>query len=935
MHVKKELPQEQAHIGKASRVDTSRQVESHGRRVKAYRASGFLIAVLAWWSFLWCDTHPKEGPFVETPVFWTFVAVIVILIAVTVVRWWGSKAFDKAALAPVAPPAGHDEAASTQPGLIICCSGGGIKSASFCLGALERLAEDEVYQRADSVVAVSGGSYTAAAFALHRARQVEGLITALTGTAEELNKAVSYLPVLSSDAATAFDAAEQVRRRGMGMGEAALAAAKAADTASSTASRAVVEAWISRKDDERIGASHALVATKNAQSWAEQALQIVDVSPPEPSDEAPLTDGEKAANNEVPPFDLNWVPRIRRLTNYLVSSPRVRAELILQWLFGVVVALIILSLMLAGVAWLVTEIALYNGLIAKGTSSTLQLNSESRNWLRFLIPAIPLLLAPVAQWAAHFIVGRAPVPQPWRPSGNGPVPNHGAELRAWLPNLPVILFKVGCLYVLAVLVIPVAAGSYQALANGGAGGFLESLYTRAAAIVLAVGAYIASIRSAFKGFRPEPAPDSVVGQAITFVRQQIAPVLAIAIFILLMFVALALMSAFLLSEPFRPHPWWLGVGILGGLLIFRLIGKGNLTSLYPFYRDRLSAAYLSDDDDKVVPLLSWLEEVPGEPRLVLCATANVRDEGILPTGRFGTPFILGDKNGTTDRTFTGSMRLLSAKAYDEGMGKDRRLRGAMLGAKESGGSQEKGALTLADAVAISGAALAPVVGRETRAIGRFRLLLALANIRLGVWLPNPYWLSAGIEPDDKRTAGILWLNNWLDRSSLFQVVEEAVGTPSLYSPKLYVTDGGHFDNLGLAEALRRRPERIIMLDGSGDEEDAFPAMGMAIATARIDLDVDVEFDPTPMIRGTKPNPPRAWVLARAIHRDTRQRTDIIYIKSVLPSGLSWDLDSYQRRNPGFPATTQKYETFDEFDFEAFRQLGWSITGEAIGFQTVR
>src|SRR5690242_215032 len=48
--------------------------------------------------------------------------------------------------------------------LVITCSGGGIRSASFCLGALQRLSELGLYDKASTVIGVSGGGYTAAAF---------------------------------------------------------------------------------------------------------------------------------------------------------------------------------------------------------------------------------------------------------------------------------------------------------------------------------------------------------------------------------------------------------------------------------------------------------------------------------------------------------------------------------------------------------------------------------------------------------------------------------------------------------------------------------------------------------------------------------------------------------------------------------------------------
>ena len=48
----------------------------------------------------------------------------------------------------------------------ICCSGGGIRSASYCLGALQRLEQAGLLGKARLILGVSGGSYIAASRAL-------------------------------------------------------------------------------------------------------------------------------------------------------------------------------------------------------------------------------------------------------------------------------------------------------------------------------------------------------------------------------------------------------------------------------------------------------------------------------------------------------------------------------------------------------------------------------------------------------------------------------------------------------------------------------------------------------------------------------------------------------------------------------------------------
>ena len=98
----------------------------------------------------------------------------------------------------------------------------------------------------------------------------------------------------------------------------------------------------------------------------------------------------------------------------------------------------------------------------------------------------------------------------------------------------------------------------------------------------------------------------------------------------------------------------------------------------------------------------------------------------------------------------------------------------------------------------------------------------------------------------------------LNQPGAYRLFKEGVGKTSLTERRLYITDGGHYDNLGLVEALRRRPDVVYVLDASNDAENSFRALGEAMATARIDLDCELNIDPTPMITGDDHLAGSAW-----------------------------------------------------------------------------
>ena len=499
--------------------------------------------------------------------------------------------------------------------------------------------------------------------------------------------------------------------------------------------------------------------------------------------------------------------------------------------------------------------------------------------------------------------------------------------------------------------VPFFAYCYHGLAMSGV--FADWGWWQRAAVGLAgVLGFFATVRSAWKGLAVGAAT-SPVGRVMEFFRRTIVPWLGVTFAFVAAYVLLTALTAGLLPEQGLTFISLLLAGLFPVLFI-RILGTANNASMFPFYRDRLDWAFFQykrdaptetrNKDDAalgarvkrasdrlakaVVDRLPKkkqkspprqrpaspvsfvdLETDSVQPELVLVATANVMDGDLLPSGRNGTPFIFSNTVGLTDKNLPRGTCMPSSIEYAK--------RGSRF------------ALNVRDAVAISGAAITPVSGREYKVIRAYRFLLALANVRLGVWVRNPYWTTAPretIKSPVKKWA--LRASDVLDHPSPITVAQEALGLLSINAPFLYLTDGGHYDNLGLVEALRRRPEQIIMLDGSGDEEDKFSAMGDAIATARMDLGVQIDFQPGALLRRSGKYPRKAWITATATYRD-QSTCEIIYVKSVLPHGMPFDLENYKVRNPDFPSTSSKNEMYDEFDFEAYRCLGWNIVDEVI------
>jgi hypothetical protein len=146
---------------------------------------------------------------------------------------------------------------------------------------------------------------------------------------------------------------------------------------------------------------------------------------------------------------------------------------------------------------------------------------------------------------------------------------------------------------------------------------------------------------------------------------------------------------------------------------------------------------------------------------------------------------------------------------------------------------------------------------------------------------------------------------------------------------MYVTDGGHYDNLGLVEALRRGARNIIVLDASGDKPDTWFTLGGAIALARTDAGVEIDLDPTTMVRGGRDLRPgqvvRPWAHGTFSRpqevRGLPSRGDIWVCKLGWWSGAPWDVLAYARGHATYPCDSTIEQLYNSDEFRAYRQLG--------------
>lgn len=140
---------------------------------------------------------------------------------------------------------------------------------------------------------------------------------------------------------------------------------------------------------------------------------------------------------------------------------------------------------------------------------------------------------------------------------------------------------------------------------------------------------------------------------------------------------------------------------------------------------------------------------------------------------------------------------------------------------------------------------------------------------------------------------------------------------------LYVTDGGHYENLGLVELLRRGCRNIYCFDASGGED--FGSLGDAIALARSELGVEIEIDPRSLFPDKKTDEAKK----SAIRVEFRYPGDpagaspckLVYARNVLTPGSPWDVRAYHQAEPSFPHNSTADQLYTDQKFEGYRVLG--------------
>jgi hypothetical protein len=242
-------------------------------------------------------------------------------------------------------------------------------------------------------------------------------------------------------------------------------------------------------------------------------------------------------------------------------------------------------------------------------------------------------------------------------------------------------------------------------------------------------------------------------------------------------------------------------------------------------------------------------------------------------------------------------------------------------------------LDLATAMAVSGAAVSSNMGAES--IKPLTATLALLNIRLGYWLRNPRHLADARPPGAPGQAPTMTAfrrrNNILAN---YYFLGEVFGLLNEHRKSVYLTDGGHIENLGIYELLRRRCRVIIAVDAEADPQMAFGSFNTLERYALIDLGVRIDL-PWQKIadeslktsqaiddKGDTPKHRGPHCAIGEIFYPGGRKGLLVYIKASLTGDENDYVFDYKKRHSDFPHETTLDQWFSEEQFEAYRALGF-------------
>lgn len=556
---------------------------------------------------------------------------------------------------------------------------------------------------------------------------------------------------------------------------------------------------------------------------------------------------------------------------------------------------------LLGMSSLVVGGTAFLWLASDSAATMFQPSRPEADWLRYVLPrrwewhessSLKILLRPAAIFGlgAIFALSLRLFMSRCAPTKNGTTDCHFAVTRlvVWLTRSAATCLAIACMW---------EAARY----------FHDTTFSLGLSGLTSGGLFLA-LRDWLRA-KPEDAHEPGVIAALFSWLKPLAPQ-ALALFAVIAFVILG--TAVFQSMVAPDNLACLAGGAALVLLAVGLFVDTSRVGLHEFYRRRIARAYLGaaraggespktylerDEDDFDITALA---DSPKPIHLVCCTANDVANESMLTMNRGGRSVALSP---------------LAISIGNHWAKPENISLGAALTASGAAFNSQMGTLSVQFGDAVS-------------------LLMSTFNLRLGLWVPHP-----NAKPLKRARNAFKCAQNAF--RPLLELVREATGNTSASyllegdaqrepQPPLHLSDGGHFENLGLYELVRRHCRYIVVSDAGADPDLAFDDLANAIRRVREDFSVEIEINVEPL--RPRDGFSEQHVVIGTIHYDGLQGSDkgtLLYMKPTLVGSEPPDVRQYHQRNAAFPHEGTADQFYDEPQWESYRRLGEHVMAVAL------
>jgi hypothetical protein len=376
-----------------------------------------------------------------------------------------------------------------------------------------------------------------------------------------------------------------------------------------------------------------------------------------------------------------------------------------------------------------------------------------------------------------------------------------------------------------------------------------------------------------------------------------------------------------LSKEYLPVAWLAGLLLVAYGLGWRV--DVNVFAFHMFYRNRLERCYLGASNPKRrenpfsgldmsdSPRLDELKHAGHVQRpypLINTALNIARSKNLAWQERKAASFLFTPEYCGYQLPGSG----------DAGVAAYQKTEQFLTPPKQAGKPQARsGWLALGTPMTISGAAASPNAGYHTNPATAF--LMTVFNVRLGWWIQNTRKLENWVKTGPKL--------------SIRYLLKELLANTRDTDNFVYVSDGGHFENLGIYELVRRRCRYIIACDAGCDPNYTFEDLGNAIRKCQIDLGVEIRIDPAAIVPDPETGRSLFHCAVGTIHYEQHDPVAtpgyLLYIKASLSGNEATDIKQYKAEHSAFPHESTGDQWYSESQFESYRKLGQHVADQVL------